>query len=123
MPWGVVATAAVAAYGSYEEQKAQDDARKDNKELTELGFNRERWLNEQQRKWNLEDRKYVEDAVAGFRQYAPESATNFGGKPFQTPERTSTAGLAAFDPNKPGAIQYGLTDEDYAKPKPLMGGL
>ena len=57
MPWGVVATAAVAAYGSYEEQKAQDDARKENKELTELGFNRERWLNEQQRKWNLEDRK------------------------------------------------------------------
>lgn len=123
MPWGVVATAAVAAYGSYEEQKAQDDARKENKELTELGFNRQNWLDQQQRKWNLEDRQYVEDSVAGFRQYAPESATNFGGKPFQTPERTSTAGLAAFDPNKPGAIQYGLTDEDYAKPKPLMGGL
>jgi hypothetical protein len=38
MPWGVVATAAVAAYGSYEEQKAQDDAREENKELTELGL-------------------------------------------------------------------------------------
>jgi len=122
MPWGVVATAAVAAYGSYEDQKDKEDARKENKELSELGFNRQNWLDQQQHKWGLEKRQYVEDSIAGFRQYAPESATNFGGKPFQTPERTSTAGLAAFDPNTEGAIQYGLTDEDF-KPKPLMGGV
>lgn len=124
MPWGVVATAAVTAYSSYQDQKDKDKARKEDKEMTELGFQRQNWLDQQQRKWNLEDRQYKEDAIGGFRQYAPEMATNFQGKPFQTPERTSTEGLAAFDPNKPGAIQYGLTDEDYyAKPKPLMGGV
>lgn len=115
MPWGVVATAAVAAYGSYEEQKAQDEARESNKELSEMGFQRQAWLDQQQRKWNLEDRQYVEDATAGFRPFAPESANTFGGQPFQTPQRTSTAGLAEFDPNQQGALGFGN------KPKPLMG--
>jgi hypothetical protein len=125
VPWGVVGMAAAAAYGSYEDQKAQEDARKDNKEMTELGFQRQAWLDQQQRKWNLEDRKYVEDATAGFRGFAPEMARNMNGVQVQTPTPTSTEGLAQFDPNKPGAIEFGLKDEDYAKPKPLMsaGGM
>ena len=49
MPWGVVATAAVAAYSSYEEQQAAEDKEKNNKELSELGFQRQAWLDQQQR--------------------------------------------------------------------------
>lgn len=113
MPWGVVATAAVAAYSSYEEQQAAEDKEKNNKELSELGFQRRAWLDQQQRKWNLEDRKYVEDAVGGFRPFAPAMATNFNGTPVQSPAGTSTSGLMEFDPNKPGALTS-------AKPKPLM---
>lgn len=114
MPWGVVATAAVSAYSSYSDQKDKDKARKDNKLDTAEGFNRENYLQQQQRKWKLEDRKYVEDATAGFRQYAPAMATSFQGKPFQEPTPTDTSGLANFDPNKP--IVY----EDPNK-KPLLG--
>jgi len=110
MPWGVVATAAVAAY---EEQKAAEEKQKDDKEMSELGFQRQAWLDQQQRKWNLEDRKYVEDAVGGFRPFAPAMATNFNGTPVQSPAGTSTSGLMEFDPNKPGALTS-------AKPKPLM---
>jgi len=113
MPWGVVATAAVAAYSSYEEQKAAEEKQKDDKEMSELGFQRQAWLDQQQRKWNLEDRKYVEDAVGGFRPFAPAMATNFNGTPVQSPAGTSTSGLMEFDPNKPGALTS-------AKPKPLM---
>ena len=133
MPWGVVATAAVAAYGSYEDQKQKEKDSKDNKEMSELGFQRQAWLDQQQRKWNLEDRKYKEEAVGGFRDMAPDSAKTFNGKPVQSPAYTDTsAGLMGFDPNKPGSInasgqqyggqQFGLPDDAYMKPKPLMMG-
>lgn len=123
MPWAVAATAVIGAYSSYEEQKAQEDAQKDSKEMSELGFQRQAWLDQQQRKWNLEDRKYVEDSIGGFRGFAPQSANVFQGQAFQQPKPTTTEGLQDFDPNKPGAMQFGLNDDDYAKPKPLMGGL
>ena len=114
MGWGALATAAVAAYSSYSDQKDKEDSRKDQKDLSQLGFQRQNWLDQQQRKWNLEDRKYKEDAIAGFRQFAPASASTFNGSQFQTPPPTSTEGLAAFDPNVPGAIG--------PKPKPLLEG-
>ena len=118
MPWGALATAAVAAYSSYEDQKQQDKNSKDNKEMTELGFQRQAWLDQQQRKWNLEDRRYKEEAVGGFRNFAPELAKNFNGQPVQSPAYTNTTeGLMNFDPNKPGSI---LAANDPAKPKPLL---
>ena len=121
MPWAVAATAVVGAYSSYQEQKDKEDARKDEKDMSELGFQRRSWLDQQQRKWNLEDRKYKEDSIGGFRSFAPESARTFNGQPVVAPTPTSTSGLAEFDPNKPGAIHFGLPD-DPKKPKPLMGG-
>jgi len=126
MPWAAVAGAVISSYSA---QKQQDKAKKDAKDLTKDEFGRERWLAEQQRKWNLEDRKYKEDAIAGFRGFAPDKAKTFNGVAFQNPAPTSTAGLADFDPNDPNAlrnkkpVEYGLRDEDYAaKPKPLMAG-
>ena len=121
MPWAVAATAVVGAYSSYQDQKDKEDARKNDKELTELGFQRQAWLDEKKRKYDLEDRKYKEDAIGGFRAFAPESAKTFNGQPVVAPTPTSTSGLAEFDPNKPGAIQFGLPDDAY-NPKPLMGG-
>jgi len=119
MPWAVAATVVVGAYSSYQDQKAKDKASKDDKEMTELGFQRQAWLDQQQRKWNLEDRKYKEDAIAGFRGFAPDSARTFNGVAVQAPAPTNTGGLMNFDPNKPGAL--GNVDE-MGKPKPLMTG-
>lgn len=109
MPWAAVAGAVITAYAS---SRDKDKESKDNKTSTELGFQRQAWLDEKQRKWGLEDRQYKEDAIAGFRGFAPESANTFNGVAFNEPERTSTEGLADFDPNRKGAIN---------RPKPLMG--
>ena len=98
--WGVAIAAVGAAYGAYSENQAQGRAEKNRKELDELGFNRERWLAEQQRAYKLQDRQYVEDSIGGFRGFAPDYANSFNGQPVTPPQRTSTEGLMDFDPNQ-----------------------
>lgn len=95
-----VAGAAISAYGA----KKQGDAAakgskaqlKQEKEESERKFQRDAYLGELARKWGLEDRRYKEDAVGGFRQFAPASAQA------EQPKLTTTEGLADFDPNKIG---------------------
>ena len=76
--------------------------------MSELGFQRQAWLNQQDRKFALEDRKYVEDSIGGFRGFAPEAARTFNGQPVTPPTPTSMEGLADWDPNKEKAMSYGL---------------
>lgn len=116
MPWAAVAGAVITSYSA---QKQQDKAKKDTQDLSREGFQRQAWLDQQQRKWNLEDRKYVEDSIGEFKGFAPESATTFNGQQFQSPAPTNTGGLANFDPNTPGALAT-QDDPNYMKPKPLM---
>lgn len=104
---GVAIAAAGAAYQGYKGNKAKEEDRKNADELSELGFQRQAWLDQQSRKWALEDRRYKEDAIAGFRGFAPESANTFNGTPFQTPAPTTTTGLADWNPNEEGAIDFG----------------
>ena len=52
---------------------------------------------------------------------ADTGATGASGDDKPPPPKKGDPKPAPVDPNKP--VQYGLTDEDYAKPKPLMGGL
>lgn len=115
--WVAAATVAVGAYSAYSSAEAEEDARKDSEKYTELGFQRERWLNEQNRGFELEDRQYVEDSIGGFRGFAPESSLTFNGQQVVAPTRTSTDGLADFNPNVKGAFDY------LNKPKPLMGSV
>jgi hypothetical protein len=98
----VAAAAAAAAYDSYESGKQRDEAREDSKEMSAGDFKRRAWLDQQQRKFALEDRRYKEDAIAGYRPY-------YTGPEVQPPAMTTTEGLADWDPNAEGPI-------------PLLGG-
>jgi len=93
-----LATAAAAAYNSYSARKQKDKDKKDASDLSKEGFRRQAWLDQQSRKWQLEDRKYKEDAIGGFRNAGPYTADSFPG--FQTPTPTSTAGLSDWDPEQ-----------------------
>jgi hypothetical protein len=103
-----VAGAAITAYGASEDSKDQSKAAKLN---SELGFQREAWLDQQARKYALEDRRYVEDSIGGFRGFAPESARSFNGQPVQAPALTTTTGLADWNPNVRGAFNRPLVEE------------
>lgn len=114
--WGAAVAAVGAAYGAYSQNKAQKDAQKAGQEMSELGWQRQAWLDQQERKWALEDRRYVEDSIGGFRGFAPKGASTFNGQPVQAPTPTSTTGLADWNPNIKGGLvgQYPT--------KPLLGG-
>jgi hypothetical protein len=101
-----------AGLSAMDAKKQADKDSKANKLATEQGFNRERWLQEQGRKWQLEDRQRGEKRIKNFRGFAPDSARNYNGVAVIAPEETSTEGLADFDPNQTGLL---------AKPQdPLM---
>ena len=92
---GAAITAGAAILGSVKSDKDKKDAAKQAGELSAEGFRRQAYLNEQARKWELEDRQYKENAVRGFAGYGQSGPQ---GNP------TSTAGLASFNPEiKPGA--------------------
>lgn len=101
---GIAAAVAGTVIKSYSDRKAAKQQQDTQKEMTEEGFQRQAWLDQQQRKYALEDRKYKEDAVASFRPYAPESAKTFNGQPVGIPAVTDTSGLADWDPNKKGNL-------------------
>lgn len=101
---GITAAIAGSVIKSYSDNKARKKAKDDQQEMSQEGFQRQAWLDQQQRKYALEDRKYKEDAIAGFRPYAPDSAKTFNGQPVFTPAETDTSGLADWDPNKKGNL-------------------
>lgn len=115
-----VAGAAISAYGASEDAK---DKNKSDKMNSELEFQREAWLNQQARKYQLEDRRYVEDSIGGFRGFAPESSRTFNGQPVQAPTPTETTGLADWDPNVRGAIAQNAAPlvDQFADPRKQNG--
>ena len=116
----VVAGAAISAYGASEDAK---DKNKSDKMNSELEFQREAWLNQQKRKYQLEDRRYVEDSIGGFRGFAPESSRTFNDQPVQAPTPTETTGLADWDPNVRGAIAQNAAPlvDQFADPRKQNG--
>lgn len=105
MSWVGAAFSAGAAYiKSSQDSKDKKDAAKQSAELSDAGFRRQSYLDQQQRKWQLEDRQYKENAIGGFRNYGMEGPT---------PAGTSTTGLADWNPeNKPkggGTMTFGGT--------------
>lgn len=114
MAAAAVVGAGVSAYGA---SKDADKKSKDDKLSSEQGFNRERWLQEQGRKWQLEDRQRGEKRIKNFRGFAPDSARNYNGVAVVAPEETSTEGLADFDPQ-----QLGLLAKPSEEPLMKTGG-
>lgn len=101
MAWvGALVAAAGAAYGDYSKKKAAKEAAKTEAKNSSLatkeGFQRQAWLDQQDRKYALEDRKYKEDAMGGFRNAGPYTEKMFPG--FTQPQATSTTGLADWNP-------------------------
>jgi len=112
---GFIAAAGVlvSAYGAKKQGDAASAANKTQKKLTreqmqqekeesERKFYRDLYLQEQQRKFQQQDKRYREDAIGGFRGLAPASVQKMGLTP---PTPTSTEGLADFDPNQLGLAQ------------------
>ena len=99
---GAAIAAGAAIVGSIQKDKADKRALDQSKEMSAEGFRRQNYLDQQSRKWQLEDRQYKENAIGGFRNYGIEGPT---------PGATSTAGLADWNPeNKPtggGAMTFG----------------
>lgn len=102
--WATIGMIAGTVIKAYAANKAAKKAKQDTQEMTAEGFQRQAWLDQQQRKYALDDRKYKEDAIAGFRQFAPDYAKTFNGQPVGIPAATDTSGLADWDPNKKGNL-------------------
>lgn len=95
--WVALAAMAVsAAYSSYDQNKQRNRAAQDQKDLSREGFARQAWLDQQQRRYALEDRKYREDAMGGFRNAGPFTEKDFPG--YTAPTPTTTTGLADWNP-------------------------
>lgn len=94
------ATVIGAGISAYSANKAAKEQSKDAALGSELGFKRQAWLDQQQQKFKLQDRQYLEDSIGGFRGFAPKGSDTFNGQPVLPPPRTSTEGLADWDPNK-----------------------
>ena len=104
---------AVAAVGAFASAKSKENAEKnankvkysDARDLANLDFQQKAWLDEQSRKWALEDKQfdlnYKENAIGGFRNAAPPNAASADGSWGAPPAATSidTSGLAQRQDN------------------------
>lgn len=102
MSWVAVGATAVSVVGGYMSSKASSGAAKDQNKLSaqedELNFQRQAWLAQQQRMWQLQDRAYKQQAIAGFAKYGKQSGIT---PPNQNAEMSQ---LNNFDPNKLGSV-------------------
>jgi hypothetical protein len=111
---GWIGIAAMVVGGIASSAAKQSDENKQNKvkyadsaDLSNLNFEQQSWLSQQQHKWNLEDyqrqQNYSEDAIRGFAQYAPANAASadgsWGAPPPRTDVSAETAGLAPTQAN------------------------
>ena len=109
--WVVLAGAVIGVAGSISKQKGEDKANKlkyaDQRDLDTLNFEQADWLKQQERVWELQDyqtaQNYKENAIGGFRQYAPANAADPNGEWQEPPPLTDvsaqTEGLAQRDEN------------------------
>ncbi len=108
--WIGIAVAAVGAYASSRsQQNAQKDQNKvkyeDARDLSNLSFQQQQWLDEQSRAWAQQDKQfdlnYKENAIGGFRDAAPANvltADGSWGTP-PAPTQIDTSGLAPRQDN------------------------
>ena len=117
MTWIAVASIGASVIGGIAQSKsAAKTAQQNNqysKEDMELNFQRQAWLAQQQRAWQLQDRQFKADSIAGFSKFgAPSGIT----PPNQNAELSQ---LDQFDPNKLGSISApGATGATGAAPQP-----
>jgi hypothetical protein len=109
--WIMLAGAVVGVAGSIAQQSGENKQNKvkyqDQRDLDSLQLEQSNWAKQQQRVWDLQDlqraQNYKEDAIAGFRQYAPKNVSSNDGSWQAPPARTDTtgqqAGLAPVDAN------------------------
>lgn len=109
---------AVAAVGAYASSRSQQNAQKqqnavkyeDARDLANLGFQQQRWLDEQSRAWAQQDKQfdlnYKENAIGGFRDAAPANTLTSDGSYGTPPAPTQfdTSGLAPTQANGQPAI-------------------
>lgn len=113
--WIGIAVAAVGAFASSKAQSASNkEANKmkyeDARDLSNLEFEQNKWLNEQARVWQQEDKQfglnYKENAIGGFRDAAPPNVLtddgSYGTPP--APTQLDTSGLAPTQANGQPAI-------------------
>lgn len=115
---GTVAVGVIGgAMASKSAAKTSQQNNQYSKEDQELNFQRQAWLAQQQRAWQLQDRQFKAQSIAGFAKFgAPSGIT----PPNQDAE---LAGLNQFDPNKLGSIGKPAPQQpppgQTAQPQPL----
>lgn len=113
--WIGIAVAAVGAYASSRSQSAANKESnkmkyEDSRDLSNLEFQQQKWLNEQARVWQQQDKQfdlnYKENAIGGFRDAAPGNVLtgdgSYGTPP--APTQLNTTGLAPTQANGQPAI-------------------
>lgn len=108
---GLAAMVVGGIASSYSQQSAQNRQQKQNytdqRDLANLQFQQQNWLNQQARAWTLQDyqraQNYKEDAIGGFRDAAPANAASPDGQWGAPPARTQvdTSGLAPTQGGQP----------------------
>lgn len=101
--WGAAIAVGGSLISGYMSSKAAKGTAKDNAQLSaqedELNFNRQAWLAQQQRLWQLQDRQYKQKAIAGFK-----GQWGAGGDIVPPNQDAEMGQLDKFDPNKLGAL-------------------
>jgi hypothetical protein len=109
--WIVLGSVVVGALGSVSQQASQNKQNKvkyqDESDLSNLNFQQQDWLAQQQHKWDLQayqqNENYKQGAIAGFEKYAPANVADASGK-WQAPPKPvdmsgQEAGLAPVGSN------------------------
>ena len=112
MSWGIVASAGIGLIGGMMNSGAQQSEQQQQNQYTqqdqELNFQRQAWLAQQQRAWQLQDRQFKQQSIAEFRGDWGHNQDNI--KPVN--QDKELASLDQFDPNKLGSVgptNYGST--------------
>lgn len=113
--WIGLAVAVVGAYAKSrsDSAKAEDEEKltyENKRDLSNLSFQQSRWIQEQARAWQLQDKQfdlnYKENAIGSFRDAAPPNAVGDNGAWGTPPAPTSidTSNLARTQANGQAAI-------------------
>lgn len=112
--WIAIAAAVVGGIASSASQQSSQNKQnkvsyENQRDLSDLQFQQQNWLNQQQRAWNLQDyartQNYKENAIGSFAGAAPPNALNNGQwGPRPTPTTVDTSGLAPTQANGQAAL-------------------
>lgn len=107
--WGAaLVTVGGAVLSGVASSKAASKQAKASKEQDEINFQQQAWLAQQQRLYQQEDKRAMQDKIGAFAAYAPDSAKTFNGVAVTRPDKINPAsGLLDFDPNKVNSMPAG----------------